>query len=222
MPDAAPTPADAKPARMRRRLLWALPAAVALGGCDRVAGWWKGTDASGRAKTSFNATDITGASFARQLELPDTSGKVRTLADWKGRVAVVFFGYTQCPDVCPATMVEVAEARKALGADGDRVEAVFVTVDPERDTPEVLSAYMANFGPHAIGLRGSPEQIAAAAKEFKVIYAKVPGKSPGAYTMDHSAAAFVFDPQGRVRLYVPYGSDPLKLAADIRTLLAGA
>ena len=211
------------PPNRRRRLLLALPAAAALGGCDRVTGWWKGESAAGGGrKTSFNATDITGASFARQLELPDTAGRTRTLADWKGRVAIVFFGYTQCPDVCPATMVEVAEARKALGADGDKVEAVFVTVDPERDTPEILAAYMANFGPHAIGLRGSPEQIAAAAKEFKVIYAKVPGKTPGAYTMDHSAAAFVFDPQGRVRLYVPYGSDPLKLAADIRTLLAGA
>lgn len=210
------------PSRKRRLLLLALPAVAALGGCDRVTGWWKGEAPGGGAKASFNATDITGASFARGLELPDTAGRMRTLADWKGRVAVVFFGYTQCPDVCPATMVEVAEARKALGADGDKVEAVFVTVDPERDTPEILAAYMANFGPHAIGLRGSPEQIAAAAKEFKVIYAKVPGKAPGTYTMDHSAAAFVFDPQGRVRLYVPYGSDPLKLAADIRSLLQGA
>lgn len=205
-----------------RRLLLALPAAAALAGCDRVAGWFKaGGSASAAAPApTFSSTDITGASFARQLALPDTDGTPRTLADWKGKVAVVFFGYTQCPDVCPATMVEIAEARKALGADGDKLQAIFVTVDPERDTPEILKAYMANFGPNAIGLRGSPEQLAAAAKEFKVIYAKVPGKTAGSYTMDHSAAAFVFDPQGRVRLYVPYGSDPLKLAADVKTLLA--
>src|SRR5206468_1133995 len=130
----------------------------------------------------------------------------------------VFFGYTQCPDVCPTTMAELAQIRSLLGAEGDKLQTVFVTIDPERDTPEVLKSYVANFGPGVVALRGDAGQTAAAAKEFKVFYAKVPGKAPGSYTMDHSAASFVFDPTGRVRLFVPYGGDPKQLAADIRQL----
>jgi protein SCO1/2 len=183
-----------------------------LGGCDRVTG--------AGAKPTFHFTDITGAEFARRLELPDADGRPRSLADWKGKVTVVFFGYTQCPDVCPTTMAELARVRTLLGADGDRLQTVFVTIDPERDTPEVLKAYVANFGPGVVALRGNAEQTAAAAKEFKVFYAKVPGKTPGSYTMDHSAASFVFDPTGRVRLFVPYGGDPTILAADIKQLVA--
>ena len=147
---------------------------------------------------------------------------MRTLADWNGKVVVVFFGYTQCPDFCPTTLAELAQAKKALGAAGDRVQVVFVTVDPERDTPEILKAYLANFGPDFIGLRGSLEQTAAVAQEFKVFYAKVPGKAPGSYSMDHSAASFVFDTHGQVRLYVPYGADPKAFAADLRQLVAAA
>ena len=188
-------------------------AAALLGGCDRIAGIG--------AKPTFHFTDVTGAEFARKLELADADGKPRSLADWRGKVVVVFFGYTQCPDVCPTTMAELAQIRTMLGADGDRLQTVFVTVDPERDTPEVLKAYLANFGPNVVGLRGNAEQTAAAAKEFKVFYAKVPGKTGGSYTMDHSAASFVFDPQGRVRLFVPYGADPKVLAADIRQLVSG-
>ena len=197
---------------MTTRRAFAIGAAVVLGGCDRLVGR--------STAPTFHFTDITGAEFARRLDLPDVDGKPRTLADWKGKVTVVFFGYTQCPDVCPTTMAELAQIRKLLGADGDKLQTVFVTIDPERDTPEILKAYVANFGPGVAALRGNAEQTAAAAKEFKVFFAKVAGKSPGSYTMDHSAASFVFDPQGRVRLFVPYGSDPKILAADIKQLVA--
>ena len=196
---------------MTSRRAFAIGAAALLGGCDRIAG------IGGRP--TFHFTDITGAEFARKLELPDADGKARSLADWRGKVVVVFFGYTQCPDVCPTTMAELAQIRTLLGGDGDRVQTVFVTIDPERDTREILKAYVANFGPGVVALRGNAEQTAAAAKEFKVFYAKVPGKS-GSYTMDHSAASFVFDPAGRVRLFVPYGADPKLLAGDLKQLLA--
>ena len=197
----------------RRALLGAsVLAGLALTGCDRLLG---------RASAPpFHSTDITGAEFARTLELPDADGRMRSLADWKGKAVVVFFGYTQCPDVCPTTLAQLAAIRKSLGAEGDRVQVVFVTVDPERDTPAVLKAYVSNFGPGVVGLRGTPEQIAATAKEFKVFYAKVPGAAPGSYTMDHSAASYVFDPEGRVRLYVQYGADSKAVASDLKLLLA--
>ena len=192
------------------RRAFALTTLAFLSGCDRFAK---------AGAPTFHFTDITGAEFARRLDLPDVDGKARTLADWKGKVTVVFFGYTQCPDVCPTTMAELAQIRKLLGADGDKLQTVFVTIDPERDTPEILKAYVANFGPDVTALRGNAEQTAAAAKEFKVFFAKVAGKSPGSYTMDHSAASFVFDPAGRVRLYVPYGGDSKKFAADLQQLV---
>ena len=195
----------------RRRLVAGSFLALGLAGCDRL---------SPNQAPTFFSTDITGAEFARRLELPDVDGKPRTLADWKGKVTVVFFGYTQCPDVCPTTMTELAAIRKSLGAEGDKLQSVFVTIDPERDTPEILKAYVANFGPGFTALRGTPEQTAAAAKEFKVFFAKVPGRNGGNYTMDHSAASFVFDPAGRVRLYVPYGGDAKKFAADLKQLVA--
>ena len=195
------------------RRAFAIGAVALVAGCDRTAG--------DRGRPTFHFTDITGAEFARKLELTDTDGKPRSLADWRGKVIVVFFGYTQCPDVCPTTMAELAQIRTQLGADGDRLETVFVTIDPERDTPEVLKAYVANFGPNVVALRGDAEQTAAAAKEFKVFYAKVPGKTAGSYTMDHSAASFVFDPAGRVRLFVPYGADTKLLTGDVKQLLAG-
>ena len=195
------------------RRAFAIGAVALVAGCDRIAG--------NSGKPTFHFTDITGAEFARKLELTDTDGKPRSLADWRGKVIVVFFGYTQCPDVCPTTMAELAQIRTQLGADGDRLETVFVTIDPERDTPEVLKAYVANFGPNVVALRGDAGQTAAAAKEFKVFYAKVPGKTAGSYTMDHSAASFVFDPAGRVRLFVPYGADTKLLTGDVKQLLAG-
>jgi len=170
-------------------------------------------------KGSFRSIDITGAEYARKLELPDGDGKPRSLTEFKGKVVVVFFGYTQCPDVCPTTMAELAEVKKSLGADGERLQGVFITVDPERDTPEVLKGYIANFDPGFIALRGTPDQTAAAAKEFKVFYAKVPGKAPGSYTIDHTAASYVLDRDAKVRLFVRYGSGAPALAADLKALL---
>ena len=168
----------------------------------------------------FKAIDITGADYAKTLELSDADGRPRTLADFKGKVAVIFFGYTQCPDVCPTTMAELAQVKKMLGAEGARVQAVFVTVDPARDTAEVLKAYAASFGPDFIALRGTPDEIKAAAKQFKVFYAKVPGTTESSYTMDHTAGSYVFDTQGRVRLFTRYGTGAEALAADLRRLLS--
>ncbi len=169
---------------------------------------------------SFKAVDITGAEYGRNLALPDQNGKLRTPADFVGKVTVVFFGYTQCPDVCPTTMAELAGVKKALGKDGDRVQGVFITVDPERDTPDILKAYMASFDPSFLALHGTLEQTAAIAKDFKVFYAKVPGKAEGSYTMDHTAGSYVFDTTGKLRLFTRYGSGADALTADLKALLA--
>jgi protein SCO1/2 len=169
----------------------------------------------------FNAVDITGANYAHALSLPDFDGKPRTLADFKGKVVYVFFGFTQCPDVCPTTMAELAEVRRRLGPDGDRVQGVFVTVDPERDSGPVLKAYLQGMDKGFIGLRGSVAQTEETARDFKVFYQKVPTKN-GGYTMDHTAGAFVFDPDGQVRLFVRYGMGVDALTADIKQLLASA
>jgi protein SCO1/2 len=177
-----------------------------------------GCDIGGRDKP-FNGVDLTGASYAQQLALTDQNGQPRTLGDFKGKVTVVFFGYTQCPDVCPATMAELAEVRRSLGKDGERVQGVFVTVDPERDTQAVLKSYMAGFDPSFVALRGTPEQTQAVAKEFKIFYAKVPGKEPGSYTVDHSAVSYVFDTNGRIRLLERYQTSPQALAEDLKRLM---
>lgn len=172
------------------------------------------------AKTEFKSVDITGAEYARDFKLPDQNGQVRTMADFKGKAVVVFFGYTQCPDVCPTTMSELAEVKRQLGADGERLQAVFVTVDPARDTAEMLKAYMGNFDPTFIALRPeTPEQLAALAKDFKIYYKKVEGKTESSYTMDHSAGSYIYDPQGRLRLFARYGSGPQALLSDLQTLL---
>lgn len=191
--------------------------APVLAGCERL-----GLGSAGAGKASFKGIDITGADYARQLSLPDQHGKPRSLADFKGKLTVVFFGYTQCPDVCPSTLAELALVKKSLGADGERVQGVFVTVDPERDTPEILKAYMASFDPGFVALRGTAEQTAAVAKEFKVFYAKVPGKTEGSYTMDHTAGSYVFDSTGQIRLFVRYGTGAEALASDLKALLAAA
>lgn len=167
----------------------------------------------------FKNTDITGASFARELSLSDQFGKPRTLVDFKGKAVVIFFGYTQCPDVCPTTMVEMANAMKSLGKDAERVQVLFVTIDPERDTQELLAAYVPNFDPRFLALRGDAAQTAKVAQEFKVVYQKVTGKSPDNYTMDHTAASYIFDPEGRVRLFVQYGKKADEIAHDLRLLL---
>ena len=193
-----------------------LPAfCIALTGCDKMA---PGATAP---KASFRGADITGAEYARTLALPDISGQPRKLADFKGKVTVVFFGYTQCPDVCPTTMAELAQVKKSLGADGDKLQGIFVTIDPERDTPEILKSYMASFDPSFVALRGTLEQTKAAAQEFKVFFAKVPGKVEGSYTMDHTAGAFILDGQGKARLFVRYGGGAEALSADVKALMAG-
>jgi protein SCO1 len=170
-------------------------------------------------KQQFKAVDITGADYSQNFSLPDQFGQTRTMADFKGKVVVVFFGFAQCPDVCPTTMAELAEVKKSLGKDGDKLQGIFITVDPERDTPEVLKAYMQNFDPSFLALRGSLEQTAATAKHFKTYYKKVDGKTGTSYTMDHSAGSYVLDTQGRVRLYTRYGSGAAALAEDIKILL---
>jgi len=169
----------------------------------------------------FNNADITGAEYAKDFSLTDHAGKRRTLADFRGKAVVVFFGYTQCPDVCPTTMGELKLVRERLGGDADRVQVVFITVDPERDTPQVLAQYVPAFDPSFVGLTGSPEATAQVAKEFKVFHQKVPGAKPGTYTMDHTAGSYVFDPQGRVRLFVRHGGSLEPLVSDLRTLLNG-
>ena len=175
--------------------------------------------ACSEAKPQFKSIDLTGADYAKDFQLADHNGQLRSLKDFRGKLVVLFFGYTQCPDVCPTTMAELAEAKKLMGADGSKVQGIFVTVDPERDTAEVLKAYMANFDPGFLALRGTPEQIAALAKDFKVYFKKVDGKTPTSYTMDHSAASFVYDTQGRLRLYTRYGSGAQALASDLQLLL---
>ena len=196
---------------MKRVLLAAALAVGFLAGCDRLGG--------GAPKPSFKAVDITGAEYARELSLPDADGKMRTLADFKGKVTLVFFGYTQCPDVCPTTLAELAAVKRDLGKDGDRVQGVFVSVDPQRDTAEILKAYMASFDPGFVALRGTPEQIQATARDFKVFYAQVPGKTEGSYTVDHTAGTYVFDASGKVRLFVRYGSGAEALHHDLKLLL---
>lgn len=179
--------------------------------------------ACGDNTLSFASIDITGADYARDFSLPDQNGKTRSIKDFAGKAVVVFFGYTQCPDVCPTTMAELAEVRKILGKDGDRVQGVFISVDPDRDTREILKAYVENFDPTFIALRAdSPEQLAAVAKDYKVYYKKVAGSTPTSYTVDHSAGSYVYDPQGRLRLYTRYGSGAKPLAGDIALLLKAA
>ena len=170
-------------------------------------------------KPQFRGIDITGVDYAQNLRATDFNGQPRTLADFRGKVVVLFFGYTQCPDVCPTTLQELLEVKQALGADGDKLQAVFVSLDPERDTPEVLKAYLANFDESFVGLSGTADEIAAVAKDFKIFFKKVPGKVEGTYTLDHSAGTYLFDPQGRLRVYERYGAGPQLLTQDVKALL---
>ena len=175
---------------------------------------------SGDSKSPpFKSTDITGADFGKGFTLVDPNGKTTSLADFKGKVVVVFFGFTHCPDVCPGKLSELALVKQQLGADGDRMQVVFVTLDPERDTPEVLKQYVSAFDSSFVGLSGGPDTIARTAKEFKVFYQKVPGATPESYTLDHTASAFVYDPAGRLRLFASHGQGPDPLVHDIKLLL---
>ncbi len=170
-------------------------------------------------KPQFKSVDLTGADYAQGFSLVDHNSQMRTLKDFAGKVVVVFFGFTQCPDACPTSMAELAQVKQLLGPDGDKLQAVFITVDPERDTPELLKAYMGNFDPSFLALRPTMAQLPEVAKDFKVYYKKVDGKTPGSYTMDHSAGSYVFDGKGRIRLYSRYGGGAEALASDIRLLL---
>jgi protein SCO1/2 len=170
----------------------------------------------------FQASDVTGSNFGHDFRLTDQNGKTRTLADFRGKAVVLFFGYTQCPDVCPTTLSDLAAALKKLGPEADRVQVLFVTIDPERDTPELLAQYVPAFDPGFLALYGDAAATAATAREFKVLYQKQPGPTPLTYSMDHSAGTFIFDPQGRLRLYVSHGQGPDLYAHDIHELLRAA
>ncbi len=170
-------------------------------------------------KPKFSAIDVTGADYAKDFALTDHNGQARSIKDFSGKVVVLFFGYTQCPDVCPTTMTELAEVKKLLGAEGDKLQGLFVTVDPARDTPAVLKSYMANFDPTFLALYAVPEALAVVAKDYKVYYKKAEGKTATSYTMDHSAGSYIYDTQGKLRLYTRYGSGVAPLAADIKLLL---
>lgn len=183
---------------------------------------WSIAGCGNPSKPSFKGTDITGAQFARTLALNDHQNKPRTLDDFKGKVVVVFFGYTQCPDVCPTTLAALREVRDKLGAEAKRLQVLFVTVDPERDTQELLSVYVPAFHQDFLGLRGDADATAKVAKEFKIFYAKNPGKTPSSYTIDHSAGVYIFDPQGRVRLFGSQGYTVDAYLHDIRLLLSGS
>ena len=170
----------------------------------------------------FKATDVAGANFAKNFQLTDHSGQPRTLSDFKGRVVVLFFGYIHCPDICPNTLSELATVMERLGADAAKVQVLFVTLDPERDTPAILAQFVPSFNPTFIGLYGTPEQTAETAKEYKLVVQKQPGKSKGSYTLDHSAGTYIYDTKGELRLYASYGQGVEALVADIQTLLQTA
>ena len=196
---------------MKRLLTIAAFSAVALfaTGCDKL-----------RDKApAFHNTDVTGVDYAKGFTLTDQTGKVRTLEDFRGKIVVMFFGYTQCPDVCPTTMAEMATVLKEMGPSADEVQVLFVTVDPERDTQELLSHYVPAFDKRFIGLYGDAAATAKVAKEFKVFYAKAPGVDASSYTVDHTAGTFVFDKQGQLRLFVRHGQGPGLIAHDLRQLL---
>jgi protein SCO1 len=180
--------------------------ALALSGCTE--------------QPAFSGIDITGADYAQGFSLTDHNGQARTLADFKGQAVVVFFGFTQCPDVCPTSLTELAQAKQLLGEQGSRLQGLFISIDPERDTPAIMKEYMASFDPSFLALYAKPDELPALAKSFKVYYKKVDGPTPTSYTMDHSAGSYVFDPQGRIRIYHRYGSGAPALASDVKALLA--
>lgn len=192
---------------MRLVLACLIALGVLLSGCEKPP--------------AFKSTDISGVDWGKNFALTDHTGKARTLADYKGKVVVLFFGYTQCPDVCPMTLSAMNEAMKQLGSDAARVQVLFATLDPARDTQELLAQYVPQFNPSFIGLRGDDATMAATAKDFRAFYAKVPGATPTTYTIDHSTGSYAFDAQGRLRLLLKHGEDPANVAADLKLLLAG-
>lgn len=187
-------------------------------GCDRQS---EGTQMMlSPTKSSFKNTDVTGLDYGKDFSLTDHNGKPRTLADFKGKAVVVFFGFTQCPDVCPTTLSEMAAVMQQLGPLSDKVQVLFISVDPDRDTPELLSKYVPAFDQRFLGLVGDKAATEKVAKEFRVFFQKVPGKDPGSYTMDHTAGSYVFDPEGRLRLFVRHGQGAEPIAHDLKMLLS--
>ena len=184
--------------------------AVFIAGCNR---------AGDAAAPGFRGIDLTGAPYGRNFRLTDADGRERTLADYKGKAVLMYFGFVQCPDVCPTALIRAAKVKQLLGADGDKLQVIFITIDPERDTPEVIKAYTAAFDPSFIGLYGDAKRTRETADEFKVYYKQVPTGS--SYTMDHSALSYAFDPQGRLRLALRHEQTAEDYAHDLRQLLAG-
>jgi protein SCO1/2 len=185
------------------RLFWSITICSFIAGCD--------------GGTQFRSTDISGAPYGQALELADHTGKVRRLEDWRGKAVVLFFGFTHCPDVCPTTLADIAQALKALGPDAERVQVLMVSVDPERDTPQSLAKYVTAFDPRFLGLRGDLDATKKVAAEFKIYFEK--RKSGDSYTIDHSAQSYVIDPQGRLRLLVRHDRIAQDLAPDLRAIL---
>jgi protein SCO1/2 len=196
---------------MRHFLLW-LCCVLALTACEKPQS----------PKVPFANTDITGLDYAKGFTLTDHNGKPRTLADFKGKVVVVFFGYTQCPDVCPTTLSELAGIKKALGSEAERLQVIFITLDPQRDTPELMAGYVPAFDSSFLGLWGEQAVIDKVAKDFKVFAQKVPSKDSKSYTIDHTAGSYVFDDQGHIRLFVRHGQGVDGLQKDLQRLLAGS
>jgi protein SCO1/2 len=196
---------------MRHFLLW-LCCVLALTACEKPQS----------PKVPFANTDITGLDYAKGFALTDHNGKPRTLADFKGKVVVVFFGYTQCPDVCPTTLSELAGIKKALGSDAERLQVIFITLDPQRDTPELMAGFIPAFDSSFLGLWGEQALIDKVAKDFKVFAQKVPSKDSKSYTIDHTAGSYVFDDQGHIRLFVRHGQGVDGLQKDLLRLLAGS
>ena len=195
----------------RRRAAAALAvAALALGACDRFLP---------NAKSPFNGIDVTGSAFGSDFQLSDPDGKARSLAEFRGKVVVLTFGFTHCPDVCPTTLADFASAVKRLGPEGERVQVLFVTIDPERDTAQLLREYVPAFHPRFVGLRGDEAQTKKVTRDFHIYANRREGSSPGNYTMEHSAQSFVFDPSGKLRLVIGYGMEAEKIASDLRLLL---
>ncbi len=190
-----------------KKLLLLLSFLLSLAACDQ------------HAKPDFKNTDITGIDYAKEFSLPDFNGKQRTLDEFKGKVVFMFFGYTQCPDVCPTTMTELAGVMKQLGPQAGQVQVIFVSLDPERDTRKILSQYVPGFDSRFLGLVGDASATEKIAKEFKIFYEKIPGKTPSSYTIDHSAGGYLFDKEGHVRLFVRFNQGNDSITHDIKQLL---
>ena len=190
------------------RLLLAGLAMAPLHGCKQP-----------EAAQSFKSTNVTGIDSGKDFRLTDHLGQLRTLSDFKGKIVVLFFGYTHCPEACPNTLTELALVMKRLGPDADKVQVLFITLDPERDTQAILAQFVPSFNPKFIGLYGTPAQIAETAKEYRLFYSKEPGKSPGNYTLDHSVGTYIYDQSGRLRLHAAYGQGVDALVHDIKLLL---